>query len=116
MPSSKAAKLSPEQKRIAELERQVLDQGKTIGMIWFVYKLMILTRILIEGNLEKKLKESKDVVAIKDLIPKPPGQAGRTGGYTLKTEVQLPEERYARILVSHHIFFKYMRLFLYYFG
>ena len=117
MPSSKAAKkLSPEQKRIAELERQVLDQGKTIGMFWFVYKLMILTRILIEGNLEKKLEELKDVVAIRDLIPKPPGQAGRTGGYTLKTEVQLPEERYARILVSHHIFFKYMRLFLYYFG
>jgi hypothetical protein len=34
MPSSKATKkLSPEQKRIAELERQVLDQGKTIGML-----------------------------------------------------------------------------------
>jgi len=57
-----------------------------------------------EGNLEKKLEESKDAIAIRDLIPKPPGQAGRTGGYSLKKEVQLLEERHARILVSLHFF------------
>ena len=62
---------------------------------------MILTRI-IKGKLEKKPK-SKDV-AIQDLIPKPPGQAGCTGGYSLKKEVQLPEERYAWILVGDYIF------------
>ena len=52
----------------------------------------------------KPWKETWDVVAIRDLIPKPPGQAGCTGGYMLKMEVQLPEEQYAWILVSHHIF------------
>ena len=102
MPSSKAAKkLSPEQKLIAELEKQVLDQGQTIGAFIFVCKLMILTRIF-KGKLEKKL-ESKDV-AIWDLIPKLPGQAGHTGSYSLKKEVQLPEECYAWILVGDYIF------------
>jgi uncharacterized coiled-coil protein SlyX len=98
-PSKPVKKVSPEQKRIAELEKKLLDQSKTIGTISDVCGLIAVMR-MIEGNLEKRIEKAKNVAPIRNLIPKPPGQAGRTGGYKLASEVQLPVEHYTRILVS----------------
>ena len=37
---------------------------------------------------------------MRNLIPKPTGQAGQTNGYSLFKELKLPQARYSRILVS----------------
>ena len=70
---------------------------------------------VVQGNLEKKI-EVNVVDPIRNLIPKPPGQAGCGNGYTLAKEMQLPAVHYARILVSLVVFYYYMRLFWYFFG
>ena len=115
MPSSKATKkLSPEQKKIAELEQQIADQSKTIGT--FCLLLNHADKNVLKGNLERKIEESKDDDPIRNLIPKPPGQAGRRDGYKLADEVQLPPQRHARILVRLAVYVNYMCLFWSSFG
>jgi hypothetical protein len=111
MPSvNHSKKSSPEQRRISELERLIADQNKTIGM-YLVPSQSDNELNDVSGNLEKKVKEAKKVVPIKNLIPKPPGQAGRGNGYKLLIELRLPKSRGRRILVSCWHSSEYMHFF-----
>lgn len=60
---------------------------------------IINTDTVTQGNLEKKIEEVNKVSLVKNLIPKPLGQAGWKNGYSLFKEVQLPQDCYAQISV-----------------
>ena len=55
----------------------------------------------------KKIEEAKEVAPMKDMILKPPGQAGCTKGYSLLDELKLPKAHHAQILVCTRLLLVY---------